>query len=253
MNWDPEIYMRFADERTRPAVELLARIPEGAPSHVIDLGCGPGNSTDLLATRWPKAKIEGLEPSGEMLAKARASGVKAKWISGTIEWWSPQERYDVIYSNAALHWIPDHRALVPRLMGYVARGGTLAFQVPQNFGAPSHMLMREAADRGRWAPKLMNARQINVQEPETYYALLAPLSKSIDIWETTYFHVLDGEDPVLEWVSGTGLRPFVQPLEPDERDAFLADYRRRLRDAYPPRPDGKTLFPFKRLFVVATR
>jgi trans-aconitate 2-methyltransferase len=251
--WDPEVYLTFAAERTRPAAELLARVPLKAPARAIDLGCGPGNSTALLAARWPQAEIEGLESSPEMLTKARASGVLAKWIAGEVETWQPETAYDVVYSNATLHWIANHRALLPRLMGFVADGGALAFQVPRNFHFPSHVLMREVAESGRWAQKLSGARKINVLKPEAYFDILAPLSKSLDLWETSYLHVLDGEDPVLEWVSGTGLRPFLAPLGADERAAFLSDYRARLREAYPRRSDGKTLFPFKRLFAVAMK
>jgi len=251
--WDPEVYLTFAAERTRPAAELLARVPLKAPRRAIDLGCGPGNSTALLAARWPQAEIEGLESSPEMLAKARASGVPAKWILGEVETWQPQAPYDVVFSNATLHWIANHRALLPRLMGFVAEGGALAFQVPRNFHFPSHVLMREVAESGPWAKKLAGARRINVEEPETVFDILAPLSKSLDIWETSYLHVLDGEDPVLDWVSGTGLRPFLAPLDAGEREAFLTDYRARLRQAYPRRADGKTLFPFKRLFAVAMK
>jgi trans-aconitate 2-methyltransferase len=253
MSWDPDVYMKFASERTRPAMELLARVPLRAPARVIDLGCGPGNSTALLVARWPEAKIEGLESSPDMLAKARASGVRASWIEGDVESWFPANRYDVVFSNATLHWIADHRALLPRLLSYVSDRGVLAFQVPRNFDAPSHMLMREVANSGRWSAKLANARQVNVLAPEDYFDILAPLSKSLDIWETTYLHVLEGDDPVLTWVSGTGLRPFVQALEAGEQEAFVSQYRARLREAYPRRADGKTLLPFKRLFVVAQR
>jgi trans-aconitate 2-methyltransferase len=251
--WDPEVYLTFAAERTRPAAELLARVPLKAPRRAIDLGCGPGNSTALLAARWPQVEIEGLESSPEMLAKAKASGVRARWIAGEVETWQPEAPYDVVFSNATLHWIAGHRALLPRLMGFVAEGGALAFQVPRNFHFPSHVLMREVAESGPWANKLAGARRINVEEPETVFDILAPLSKSLDIWETSYLHVLEGEDPVLDWVSGTGLRPFLAPLGADERGAFLADYRARLRQAYPRRADGKTLFPFKRLFAVAMK
>jgi trans-aconitate 2-methyltransferase len=251
--WDPEIYLTFAAERTRPAAELLARVPLKAPRRAIDLGCGPGNSTALLAARWPQAEIEGLESSPEMLAKAKASGVRAKWIAGEVETWQPDAPYDVVFSNATLHWIAGHRVLLPRLMGFVAEGGALAFQVPRNFHFPSHVLMRDVAESGPWAQKLTGARRINVEEPETVFDILAPLAKSLDIWETSYLHVLEGEDPVLDWVSGTGLRPFLAPLDASEREAFLADYRARLRQAYPRRADGKTLFPFKRLFAVAMR
>ena len=253
MTWDPDVYMKFANERTRPAVELLARVPVLHPKRVIDLGCGPGNSTAILCQRWPDADIEGLESSPEMIAKAKGSGVRANFVEGDVETWSPRGRYDVVFSNATLHWIAHHEALVPRLFGFVEDGGALAFQVPQNFHEPSHVLMREVANSGPWAEKLKGARQIHVREPDFYYAVLAPHAKSLDIWETEYLQALDGEDPVLAWVSGTGLRPFVQPLEPTEREYFIAEYRHLLREAYPRREDGKTLFPFRRLFVVATR
>ena len=253
MSWNPDIYMKFANERTRPAMELLARVPSSAPERVIDLGCGPGNSTALLAARWPEAEIEGLESSPEMLAKAREFGVRATWIPGDVESWSPAAACDIVFSNATLHWISDHRRLLPRLMNHVADGGALAFQVPRNFDAPSHVLMREVAAAGPWAEKLTNARQVNVLTPDAYFDILAPLARTVDVWETTYLHVLDGEDPVLAWVSGTGLRPFVQPLDADDRAAFLAQYGARLREAYPRRAGGKTLLPFQRLFVVATR
>lgn len=251
--WNPDVYLKFANERTRPAMELLARVPLAAPDSVVDLGCGPGNSTALLAARWPDAQIEGLESSPEMLAKARASGVRARWIEGDVESWKPSAPYDVVFSNATLHWIGDHRALLPRLMGHVAQGGVLAFQVPRNFDAPSHVLMREVANSGPWASKLANARQVNVLSPEEYFDVLAPLAITLDIWETAYVHVLEDDDPVLAWVSGTGLRPFVQRLDAGEREVFIAQYRARLREAYPRRADGKTLFPFQRLFVVAQR
>ena len=253
MAWDPDIYLKFDSERTRPALELLARVPIAGPQRVIDLGCGPGNSTALLAARWPEAHIDGLESSSEMLERARASQVRATWIEGEVESWSPDGRYDLIFSNAALHWIPNHRALLPKLMACLSATGVLAFQVPHNFDAPSHVLMREVASQGSWAPGLAAARTVNVEQPATYFEILAPLAASVDIWETSYLHVLDGDDPVLDWVSGTGLRPFVQRLRAEERDAFVSAYRTRLRDAYPRRADGTTLFPFRRLFAVARR
>jgi trans-aconitate 2-methyltransferase len=253
MAWDPDVYMKFAGERTRPAVELLARVQVTAPERVIDLGCGPGNSTAVLAERWPHASIEGLESSSEMLAKARASQVRATWIDSDVESWAPTHGYDVIFSNATLHWIPNHRVLLPKLMARLRDGGVFAFQVPHNFDEPSHVLMREIATAGPWAQKLADARRINVELPETYFDILAPLSTAVDIWETTYLHALEGVDPVFDWVSGTGLRPFVQRLRGDERDDFLSAYRTRLRDAYPRRADGTTLFPFRRLFAVTRR
>jgi len=251
MVWDPAIYMAFGDERTRPAIELLARIRSENPSRVIDLGCGPGNSTAVLAARWPKAKLEGLDSSPDMLAQARRSGVRAQWIEGDVASWSAQEKYSVIFSNATLQWLDDHRALIPRLMGSIQPGGTFAFQVPHNMNAPSHVLMREAAAAGPWSSKLDGVREVAVLPPADYFEIFVSCGAQSDIWETEYLHVLEGDDAVYKWVSATGLRPFVQVLEGNERDAFIADYKRRLNRVYPRRRDGKTLFPFKRLFAVA--
>ncbi|HWA91184.1 MAG TPA: trans-aconitate 2-methyltransferase [Rhizomicrobium sp.] len=249
--WDPKTYLDFEDERTRPAVELLARVPYKAPAHVIDLGCGPGNSTALLARRWPKAKLEGLDASEPMLDQARRSGIQATWHSGDIPSWRPLRKYDVIFANAALHWIADQDALMRRLMSYLAPAGVFAFQVPANFDEPSHALMREVAASGPWAAKLAGVRNIVLGSAQGYYELLEPLSSHLDIWHTTYLQVLEGEDAVYRWVSGTGLRPFTGALEGAERDAFIAAYKARLDEAYPRRASGKTLFPFQRLFVVA--
>jgi trans-aconitate 2-methyltransferase len=243
--------MAFGDERTRPAIELLAHVRHDNPARVVDLGCGPGNSTAVLASRWPHAHLEGLDSSAEMLGQARGSGVRAKWIEADIPDWSPAAKHDVIFSNAALQWIGDHRRLIPRLVGFVEAGGTFAFQVPHNMDAPSHILMRETAASGPWAAKLKNVREVAVLNAPDYFDILKPLAGEIDIWETEYLHILDGEDAVYKWVSGTGLRPFVQALDGGERDGFVAEYKRKLNQAYPRRADGKTLFPFKRLFVVA--
>lgn len=253
MAWDPKVYLDFEDERTRPAAELIARIPLKAPASVIDLGCGPGNSTALLARRWPKAKLEGLDSSEAMLDQARRSGIGATWHSGDIPSWSPSRRYDVVFANAALHWIEDQDALMRRLMSTVAPGGVFAFQVPANFNEPSHRLMRDVAGEGPWAAKLRNVRNIVLGSARGYYEMLEPLTAGLDIWQTEYLQVLSGEDAVLRWVSGTGLRPFVNALEGDEREAYIAEYKRRLAEAYPMRASGKTLFPFQRLFVVARR
>jgi trans-aconitate 2-methyltransferase len=253
MAWDPKVYLDFEDERTRPAAELLARIAHKNPVHVIDLGCGPGNSTALLARRWPKAKLEGLDSSEPMLDQAKRSGINAIWHSGEIPSWAPATRYDVIFTNATLQWVPDQPKVLPRLMSFLAPEGTLAFQVPCNFDAPSHKLIRDVAAEGHWAAKLRNVRNLTLGTPRFYYDILEPLSAALDIWETEYLQVLDGEDAVYRWVSGTGLRPFVQALDGAERDAFIAEYKKRLNEAYPMRASGKTLFPFKRLFAVARR
>lgn len=253
MTWEPDVYLAFAGERTRPAADLLARVRNVAPARVVDLGCGPGNSAALLAARWPEASIDGVDSSDAMLEQAKASGVKARWIKADLADWTPRKTYDVIFSNAAFQWLPDHGALLPRLFSFVKPGGSFAFQVPSNFGAPSHVLMREVAQEGPWAHKLGHVREASVLPAEAYYDIFSPCCRTLDIWETAYLHVLEGEDPVFRWVSGTGLRPFLQALGDTEQEAFSDAYRARLRNAYPKRADGKTLFPFRRLFVVAER
>ena len=250
MTWDPKHYLFFADERTRPAAELVARIDAVAPRRIVDLGCGPGNSTAIVAARWPGAELQGIDSSPEMIGSANASGVSASFAVADIATWQPSTTYDVVFSNATFQWLPDHQHLLPRLMSFVAAGGTFAFQVPHNQDAPSHVLMRETAAKGSWSAKLRNVREINVLSPAAYYGILAMTGRALDIWETEYLHVLDGEDPVYRWVGATGLRPFVQALEGEERASFTDAYRTRLRNAYPRRSDGTTLFPFKRLFVV---
>jgi trans-aconitate 2-methyltransferase len=251
MVWNPTVYLTYGDERTRPAMELLARLKNENPSRVIDLGCGPGNSTAALAARWPHAHLEGLDSSAEMLALARKTDLRAEWIQADIDTWSARAKYDVIFSNATFQWLGGHRALLARLVSFIEPGGSLAFQVPHNMDAPSHLLMRETAAGGPWATKLKNVREVAVLQAAEYFDILNAYDAEVDIWETEYLHVLDGEDAVYTWVSGTGLRPFVQALEGGERDAFIVDYKARLNGAYPTRGDGKTLFPFKRLFVVA--
>jgi trans-aconitate 2-methyltransferase len=250
MTWDPKHYLTFADERTRPAAELVARIDSPSPKHVVDLGCGPGNSTAIVAARWPEAALEGLDSSPEMIESAKISGAKAKFVVGDVATWQPTAPYDVVFSNATFQWLPDHQRLLPRLMSFVARGGSFAFQVPHNQDAPSHALMRETAADGPWSSKLADVREISVLSPDVYYGILAAPGRTLDIWETEYLHVLKGEDPVYRWVGATGLRPFVHALAGAERDTFTDAYRAKLRHAYPRRADGTTLFPFKRLFVV---
>ena len=251
--WDPKTYLAFADERTRPAAELLARVPVEAPERVVDLGCGPGNSTALLADRWPGAHLQGIDSSPEMIRQARESGVKAEWSVADIADWTAGTPYDVIYSNAALHWVGDQGSLLPRLLQSVRPGGALAFQVPLNFDMPSHALMREVAREGSWAAKLRDVRNIVLMSAEQSFDILEPYAKALDIWETEYLQVMEGPDAVYRWVSGTGLRPFVQALDGAERDGFVEAYKARLNAAYPMRDSGKTLFPFRRLFVVARR
>jgi trans-aconitate 2-methyltransferase len=253
MTWNPDTYLQFAGPRTRPAAELLARVESQKPARVIDLGCGPGNSTALLAARWPGARLEGLDSSEAMLAEARASGVVADWVLADLASWQPDAGYDVIYSNATLQWLPDHDRLLPRLMSFVSQSGVLAFQVPMSLEAPSHALMRAVASDPRWKAKLEAVREIHGSTAEGTYEILKPHAATLDIWTTEYLQVLEGEDAVYRWVSGTGLRPFVQALDGEDQAGFIAAYKARLNEAYPRRADGTTLFPFQRLFVVAIK
>ncbi|HUO92512.1 MAG TPA: trans-aconitate 2-methyltransferase [Rhizomicrobium sp.] len=252
MAWDPKTYLVFGEERTRPARELLARIASDHPKRVVDLGCGPGNSTALLAARWSGAELEGVDSSAEMLADARKSNYPARWTQADIGAWNPSSPYDVIFSNATFQWVPDHARLLPRLMRHLSKGGVLAFQVPRNFDEPCHTLIHDIAREPRWRDKLSGVRDWwNVLEPEAYFDILEPHARKIDLWETRYVQVLEGEDAVFRWMSGTGLRPFANALESKDRDAFLEEYRVRAAAAYPGRASGVTLYPFQRLFCVA--
>lgn len=254
MTWQPERYLAFADQRTRPARDLLARVPLANPARVADLGCGPGNSTALLAQRWPEAAIIGVDSSPEMLAEARTSGVRATWIEADIAAWTPDDPLDLIYANAALQWLDHHATLLPRLLGQLHAAGVLAVQMPRNFEAPSHALLRDTARSEPWADRLAGVLdRPSVAAPTWYHDLLAPHAAALDIWETEYLHVLAGDDPVLSWTRGTALRPVMQALDADQFAAFEAAYAERLRVAYPKRADGGTLFPFRRLFIVAQR
>ena len=253
MTWDPAQYLKFADERARPAVDLLARVPHAAPRTVYDLGAGAGNVTRLLRLRWPEAFITGVDASEEMLARARETLPSVRWSQADLSTWRAPEPADVIYSNAALHWLRDHADLFPRLMSDVAPGGVLAVQMPRNFGSPSHTAIVEVARGGDWRGRLEPLiRAAPVGEPAFYFDLLAPLAASVDIWETEYVHVLSGIDPVTEWTKGSALKPLLDALAEPARTAFERRYADLVAKAYPQRPDGRTLFPFRRMFIVAT-
>ena len=252
--WDPAQYLKFAAPRFRPAMDLLARVAIEIPKTVYDLGCGAGNVTRLLAQRWPDARVVGVDDSAEMLAQAAKEAPGIVWQCQSVASWTPEQAADLIYSNAALHWLPDHQALFRRLMGCLTPGGVLAVQMPRNFSEPSHALIRETVAGGPWYDRLALLVQPSpVAVPEYYYDLLAPLAAELDMWETQYQHVLEGEDPVKEWTKGTWLKQFLDALDEGDRPAFEADYAVRLRKAYPRRADGKTVFPFRRLFIVARR
>jgi len=251
--WDPGGYLTFAEERTRPSHDLVARIAVPAPATVVDLGCGPGNGTEVLARRWPSARVVGVDHSPEMIEAARAAYPAREWILGGIESWAPDTPVDVVFSNAALQWLPDHRPLVQRLFGRVARGGALAFQVPSADYALVRRLIVEVAGSGPWAARMTGPLMALTMAPaSSYYDWLAPLASRVDLWETEYHHVLGSPDEAVAWMSSTGLRPFLAVLDgPDDTRAFTEQLLVRTREAYPRRADGKVLFPFKRTFVIA--
>ncbi|HEX9942148.1 MAG TPA: methyltransferase domain-containing protein [Thermoanaerobaculia bacterium] len=257
--WDPDLYLKFSDHRLRPALELLDRIPLASPRVIYDLGCGAGEVTRLLAERWPAATVYGLDNSREMLARAAAEPGRVHWIEADVRHWQPAEPPDLLYSNATLHWVEEHHELFPCLVGFLQPGGGLAVQMPLSWDAPSHRLMRETLANGGPGGGPLGGEELRqavarnwVADAEVYYDLLVGSTRSLDIWETEYLQVLEGDDPVLEWVKGTGLRPILNGLGGEEREIFLAEYARRLHVAYPARADGRTLYPFRRLFMVAT-
>jgi trans-aconitate 2-methyltransferase len=254
VSWDPAQYLKFAGERMRPAVDLLARVPAAAPKTVVDLGCGAGNLAPLLAARWPQARLTGVDSSPEMLARARAAHPQARFEQADIGAWRPARPVDVLYSNAALHWLDGHERLFPALLQAVAPGGWLAVQMPRNFGAPSHTTIVETLEQGPWRARLEpQLRREPVAAPGFYWRLLEPLAAELQVWETEYLQVLEGDNPVAEYTKGTWLKQFLDLLQDAERAAFEAAYRARVRAWYPPEADGRTLFPFRRLFLVAQR
>ncbi len=254
-DWNPDLYRRFEDERTRPAHDLLERVGHEAARHVVDLGCGPGNSTELLVRRYPDADVVGIDNSDEMLAAARKRLPDAKFEMHDIAAWRPVTPPDVIYANASLQWVGAHDALVPRLFAALAPGGVLAIQMPDNREEPSHRLMRDIAGREPWWGLIGETAttRVRVLQLTDYYDMLAPGAEAVDVWRTTYQHPMDSAAAIVNWVSGTGLRPFIDPLPADLRASFLKAYESAISDAYRRRADGKRLLAFPRLFVVARR
>jgi trans-aconitate 2-methyltransferase len=255
VDWDAEQYLRFEDERTRPSLDLLLRVRPAQLERCIDLGCGPGNSTELVAARFPAAQIEGLDSSPDMLDKARRRLPQVTFQLAQLEEWSAQSRYDLIFANAVLQWIPDHATLFARLARALKPGGVLAVQMPNNLAEPSHVAMTEVAADGPWAQRLASAREARalIGSFSDYRRWLQEAGCAVDIWQTTYVHALAGPGAIVEWFKSTGLKPFVDPLSAEERTAFLDQYLKRIAAAYPAEPDGKVLLRFPRLFIVATR
>ncbi len=255
--WNPEQYLRYAQERERPFWELVARVHGRSPATVIDLGCGPGTATVALLSRWPQARIHGIDSSAAMIEQAAAHARPPQLtfeLQDIRSWQAPSGSVDLLLSNAALHWVPGHLDLFERWLASLAADGRFAFQVPRNFDQPSHMLLAQLATSPEWAGKLGGvSRALDLPSVGEYHERLHALGATVDIWETTYHQVLSGSDPVLEWVRGTALRPYLAALNAQEAAAFESRYAAGLRDAYSPLASGETLFPFTRLFVVATR
>jgi len=252
MSWDPSQYLKFAGVRLRPAIDLLNRVPQATPSRVYDLGCGAGNVTRALVERWSAAEVVGVDSSPEMLDLARKALPGARFEAGDLNRWTPDKAPEVIYSNAALQWLDDHATLFPRLMSLLAPGGTLAVQMPRNHQAPSHTCMEEAAADGPWRDTLAPVlRTRPTAPPEVYYDILAPHAAVLDIWEVIYLQVMEGDNPVHQFTKGSALKPLLDALPPDQSKAYEAKYAALVRKAYPPSADGRTLFPFRRLFIIA--
>ena len=255
--WSADQYLKFGEERTRPCRDLAGRILIADARRIVDLGCGPGNSTEVLASRWPKAELTGIDSSAGMIEVARRNHPEHHWILEDIATWAARdnEPFDIVLSNAALHWVPDHALVFPRLFARVAPAGALAIQMPADFDAPAHQAMRELAASTAWRHRFPSrVKEWETHGPAFYYDLLSQKAASLDLWETEYTHILPGSEAIVEWYKGSGLRPFLDALSTDAlRETFIADYSDRVRKVYPSRPSGGVLLPFKRLFLIAYR
>ncbi len=253
--WNPGQYLRFGGHRLRPALELFQRVEHDAAGLAVDMGCGTGDIARAMAARWPEAEVRGHDLSEAMLEAAEAVDPAARvaWSRADLRDWRPDRPVDVLYANAVYQWADDHETLFPRLLGMLAPGGVFAAQMPMSWSEPSHRGLRDVLDEHGFGTMELRTRLARkwVAEAEEYYGLFRPLTSELDIWETRYIQVLEGEDPVLEWVKGTGLRPVLEALEGEEKDRFLSIYAARLRELYPRRESGETLYPFPRLFIVA--
>jgi trans-aconitate 2-methyltransferase len=254
-SWDRKLYLTFNAERTRPAVDLASRVDVADPRRVIDLGCGPGNSTAVLRARWPAAAITGLDSDAAMLTSAERSDPGVRWVRADAALWEPDEAYDVVFSNALLQWLPDHANMIHRLFAAVAPGGALAVQLPTHRTSLLHRHIQEIAGLPEWAEATRDVRHgISTHDAGYYYDALRSATERIDLWETEYFHVMNGPEAILEWIRGTGLRPYLSALaDEDERRRFEAALLERVAVSYPRRSDGRVLFPFRRLFFVGYR
>lgn len=251
--WNASHYLKYGDQRTRAAIDLSVRIQLESPQTVVDLGCGPGNSTQILHRRWPGADVLGIDNSATMIAAARQSYPSQNWQQADIVSWNPDQPYDLVFSNAALQWIPNHEHLIPRVFSIVGPGGALAFQVPSRTFARVRELVHEVSHNPKWDDRMQAARSsLTMERPSFYYDRLAGPGVTLDIWETDYLHVMESPQAIIDWMSSTGLRPFFAALDGEqERGEFLAELNRLVTESYETRPDGKVLFPFCRTFVIA--
>lgn len=254
-SWDAQLYLRFANERTQAASDLAARVQLASPRGIVDLGCGPGNSTAVLRARWPQARISGVDHSAEMLAEARRTYPAGAWFQTDIAGWTADQPYDLVYSNAALQWVQGHAQLIPHLLAQVADGGALAVQMPAHSGSPLHLRMRQIALDARWRERMGGAINAIVEEPPAYYyGLLAPRCARVEMWETEYIHVLDSAAGILDFARGTALRPYLEALgNAEDQERYLGLLADAIVHDYPQQADGKVLFPFRRLFFIAYR
>jgi trans-aconitate 2-methyltransferase len=254
-DWNANQYLKFEDERTRPPRDLIAQIPLARAQRVIDLGCGPGNSTELLVARYPDAEVIGLDSSPNMLVQARERLPNCTFIQGDLVSWTPPEHTDLLFANASFQWLPDHESVLRRMLQALRPGGVLAVQMPDNVDEPALALMSHVASRGPWAgnPALAAAAREPLPRPQAYYDLLKPLCAKLDIWRTIYMHVMAGPEAIVEWFKGSALRPFLDALDPAMGQAFLAAYLAEIKPHYGARIDGRVLLPFPRVFMVAVR
>ena len=254
-DWSARQYLKFEDERTRPPRDLLAQVPLQNPQLIVDLGCGPGNSTELLVARFPQAQVIGLDSSPDMLRKARERLPDCIFVQGDIATWKPDSNTELIFSNAVLQWLPDHQPVMRRLLEALPKGGVLAVQMPDNTREPGLVLQREVGESGPWRdhPEIKAAARKDLSPPEAYYDLLKPVCSRIEIWHSVYNHVMPSPQAITEWFKGSSLQPFLSPLDAAAREQFLAAYTEKIVGAYKPRFDGKLLLRFPRLFIIAVR
>jgi trans-aconitate 2-methyltransferase len=254
-DWSATQYLKFEDDRTRPPRDLVAQVPLQRPRLIVDLGCGPGNSTELLVERFPQSEIVGLDSSPDMLKKARQRLPQCSFIEADIATWKPEPRTDLIFGNAVMQWLPDHPAIMRRMLEAMPRGGVLAIQMPDNTREPALKFQREVGQEGPWRdhPEIKAAARDDLPSPEAFYDLLKPVASHIDIWHSVYNHVMASPEAITEWFKGSSLQPFLSPLNAADREQFLAAYTKKIVGAYKPRYDGKVLLRFPRLFILAVR